>query len=329
MKHFENDLLVQKKQRFAQAVIQAANTLGFSPPKLNFWETRCPDSPGNDLAHYHPDSNEICIFKSSLVSMDYDDIHDTALHEVTHLLIDGHGSDFDDIHLDLKTSTWENSIGRTHLDPEGAKHRKVKLKPKKYGKGECGYHLCSKQAVSKCSFCKKAFCRAHVQAKPPRMVNRSRNDLDDRIYIEKYKNVGAHPCIEFEEEPSVYEARGLDVYSEEFVESVYVEQDGDEIMKALEKETSKQIKKKPKSKSKPVVKPLIVVKKKEVVEKKKPIEKKKVVNKNGFVRGGVSYLDMFSGRPLQEKKIEVEFKEESISEDVIGFWQWLKSLVGR
>ncbi len=298
-KKFDDSLLEEKKVRFIEATVRASALLQLPTPAINFFD--CSEFDGDHLAHYHSDENKVCVSKDSLIGMDYDAVFDTATHEVTHMLVEGHDSEFDRIHGEVNTAIWEppKGLGLTHIDPYNT--RKVKLKAKKAREGECGYHLCNKDAKLQCSFCEKEFCHKHSKAKQPGMVKIGSEDLKERIRADSMKSSEGHPCVEYEEDPSAYEPRGFHVYD---APSNHLS----DLQDYVKYEES-------------------VLKPPEVVKKKKASKKKDVVNKNGFVRGGTPYSQMFDGRPLQKKKKGI--KEETISEDVIGFWEWLKSLLKR
>ncbi len=294
-KKFDDHLLQEKKDKFVEATVKATALLQLPTPKINFSD--CSEFEYNQLAHYHPGENKVCVSKHGLIGMDYDAIFDTATHEVTHMLVGDHDSEFHRIQGNVNTAIWEPPKGLGIVYDNPYDKRKIKLKPKKVRKGECGYHLCHKDAKSKCSFCEKSFCHKHVRARQAGMTKIGSSDLKEILRADSLKSSEGHPCFQFEEEPSPYEARGLDVYSDDFfVESVLVKQDGDSIIKALEKEATKKIKKKKRSKPKSVTSEKTV-------------------------------LIKFEGRPLKNKIEETETKAESISEDVIGFWEWLKSLL--
>lgn len=284
MTSFDKDLLNQKKQEFVEAVKQAAGVLGFPAPKVNFWEIDCPESTEDCLAHYHPDTNGICVSKKSLLTMNLVDVRETAIHEVTHMLESGHGSDFQKFERNIRVAAWKPQ-GGIHVN---GSNKKVKLKKKKAKHKECGYHLCNDKGVEKCVCCEKLFCVEHVRPVPPHVG--SHGSKEDFIYNEKWGNINGHPCLEFEEEESVY-APNWGKYEEAPVyheEPVF-------IVKPVERSVEKPVK--------------------NVVAKPKPSPKI-----------GACVSKMFEGRPtveelpVKEKPIEKEEKEEE------GFWEWLKNL---
>ena len=61
-------------------------------PSFNFYG--CPDEEENQLAHYHPDSNTICISKRQLNLQSFDELRNTMVHEAAHILECNHDDNF-------------------------------------------------------------------------------------------------------------------------------------------------------------------------------------------------------------------------------------------
>jgi len=88
----EDEQLETKKQyaRYVAEVI--CKYRGLQAPNLNFhW---CQDEEENQLAHYHPDTNTICISTRQLNSQTFDDLRDTIIHETAHIRMYGHDDPF-------------------------------------------------------------------------------------------------------------------------------------------------------------------------------------------------------------------------------------------
>jgi len=107
-RHFKEHLMIQKKEMFLEYVKRASESIG-SPfvPKVNFGY--CPEST-SDIAHIHLDSGVICISEYRLESMTYEDIQDTATHEVAHLVETSHNGKFVNTHVNIKSSIWTPSL---------------------------------------------------------------------------------------------------------------------------------------------------------------------------------------------------------------------------
>ena len=109
---FEYFLLKEKQQKFLEYVERSANFLKVDIPKVKFWE--CPKKKVNEVAHIHLPDGFICVSDSILKSMDFDDIKETASHEVTHLLNESHDWNFQSLDIDTKSSLCEFE-GVTHI----------------------------------------------------------------------------------------------------------------------------------------------------------------------------------------------------------------------
>jgi len=263
-KKFDDNLLQEKKDRFVEATLKASTLVQKPTPKVNFLE--CTEYEYNHLAHYHPDENKVCVSRDSLIEMDYDDILETAIHEVTHMLVDAHDSEFRKVEGNISTGIWEppKGLGLAHIDPTNS--RNVKLKARKVKKGECNSYSCLKKGKVECSFCERSFCEKHSSARQAGMVDRGSDDIQDRLRVDSMESGDGHPCFQFVEEPSAYEPNSFDSYRGPAGRL------SDEEVKYFER----------------------------VVESPKA-GKKKV-----FVSGDKLPSKMFDGRPLQDKRKENE-----------------------
>lgn len=111
----EKSLIMLKKARFLNAVKRAVKSLPINVPipEVNF--DYCNETPVDSIAHIHLDTNTICISEGRLSSMTYEDIEETAFHEVTHIIEENHGDKFNRAYINNKTHSWiqEHSIENT------------------------------------------------------------------------------------------------------------------------------------------------------------------------------------------------------------------------
>lgn len=103
----DKEVLKDKKEKFREEVTLSARNRGVRIPKINFWEVY--DSSHftkGERAHIHVKENLICIAEPELEYMSYDDIRETASHEVAHILNQSHDTDFWNKQSDTKAGLW-------------------------------------------------------------------------------------------------------------------------------------------------------------------------------------------------------------------------------
>ena len=88
--NFNKQLLLMKKEKFTNIVVKICKERNLPIPEINF--DGCPTEEIDELAHYHPDENKICCSERQLHMQNFDDIFDTASHEVAHILELNHDS---------------------------------------------------------------------------------------------------------------------------------------------------------------------------------------------------------------------------------------------
>ena len=144
----KDPFLEDKKSRFLIAVKDSAEFLGAKTPKVKFWSYKELDHfDGNERAHIHTDTNTICIAETELENMTYEDIEETASHEVSHLIELSHNPKFQGIKQETKTGIWRppwHYYTKFSKDPreilaERAKEKtkyKLETKPLKHEKEE-------------------------------------------------------------------------------------------------------------------------------------------------------------------------------------------------
>jgi len=135
----------------------------------------------------------ICISKIQLIKLNYDEIEETATHEVTHILEKGHDAGFHREHEITKISAWRPPSGVIHITGKGSKTSEKKLR---IDKTRCNYHLCrKKRKLEKCRYCKDYFCEEHIRPKPPGMPKFHSTKAEDIDFMEEYHKTGGHPCL--------------------------------------------------------------------------------------------------------------------------------------
>jgi len=83
------DHFLETKREYAQYVVKVVcEKRKFPIPSFNF--AGCPGEDENQLAHYHRDSNRICISKRQLNLHNFDELRDTMVHEAAHIVAYDH-----------------------------------------------------------------------------------------------------------------------------------------------------------------------------------------------------------------------------------------------
>ena len=187
---FEKRLLEMKKEKFREVVYRTCKARGLPIPKINF--SGCPSETGDQLAHYHPDSNKICVSEFQLTKQNLDDIENTASHEVTHILVLDHGPNFHKEHADIKTRSWVPPPGVSFIRETPPTIRETH--EEKEDKVRCNYHLCRKKTeLLKCEYCEGYFCKDHIKPSKPKFISSkdygemSSKPLED-----------SHPCMPYD-----------------------------------------------------------------------------------------------------------------------------------
>jgi hypothetical protein len=93
--NFREHLTIEKKSRFLKSVRRASETIGVLIPHVNFDGCYFDN---NENAHIHIEQNIICISERYLDWATYEDIENTAMHEVTHLIDKTHTVSFHKSH---------------------------------------------------------------------------------------------------------------------------------------------------------------------------------------------------------------------------------------
>jgi len=179
-------ILEIKKKKFIEVVYKICKRRDLPIPYINF--DGCPDEDENQLAHYHLDTHIICVSESQLIKII--DIEDVAIHEVTHILVMGHGSDFMNEETISSISSFSPPAGTVFIDGGGKTVKETFKEPKKskIDKIRCNYHLCrKKRKLTKCRYCGGYYCKEHINPYKPYLFGQKSNP----------KHKIGHPCIPY------------------------------------------------------------------------------------------------------------------------------------
>ncbi|MEM4134199.1 MAG: CAP domain-containing protein [Candidatus Micrarchaeia archaeon] len=186
---FTKEILEKKKKYFIRIVKETSKKLGIPTPYINF--NGCPAEGENQLAHFHPDNYTICVSERQLMKQTFDDIFNTASHEVNHVFNYSHDDRFYQEHNKLKTKIWnprrEIEIYNSFYKNSKKRKRKTKLK------NECRYHNCKEtESLTKCKYCREQFCKEHIE---PRLVELP--NFRSGLISDDWRDEGGHPCFPY------------------------------------------------------------------------------------------------------------------------------------
>jgi|LGVE01.1.fsa_nt_gb hypothetical protein len=92
MVFYDENQLETKKQYVLYVVEVICRSRNLPMPSFNFYG--CPDEEEGQLAHYHPDSNTICISRRQFNLQSFDELRNTMVHEAAHILEYNHDDNF-------------------------------------------------------------------------------------------------------------------------------------------------------------------------------------------------------------------------------------------
>lgn len=195
-KAFSTAILEEKKKLFLKEVYKAARDLDVEEPIVKFWEKDCPYHKGRETAHYHQTSNTICISYMDLSRLSFEEIRETATHEVTHAVEEKHNFRFYKTQEEVKLSTFEPPTNLPHIGK--VQRRKIAAKNDRFSRtklGFCYFLECKeKDNLKECCYCHHQFCSNHLTAEEPRIRQVGSDDVLDR-WADLTPNV--HPCAEY------------------------------------------------------------------------------------------------------------------------------------
>lgn len=186
---FGEKLLESKRQRVIEIVYLVCDKYNLPIPKINF--KGCQFETQDELAHYHPDQNKICISEKQLHQLKtLQDIENTTYHELAHMIEQNHDGRFVQTKNKFSLGVWKPPQGVLYIKGD----RKTEpLKPKKEttDKTRCNYHLCRKRRkLYKCPYCGRYFCYEHKKPVIP-----GKSILEERDL--RSEKTDYHPCPDY------------------------------------------------------------------------------------------------------------------------------------
>lgn len=185
-REFRKKLLESKKKRVIEIVNSVCERENLPIPKVNF--EGCPQEDQDQLAHYHPDQNKICISEIQLYKLKtLRDVENTIYHELAHILEQNHGGEFEQTKNKFKLKDWRPPRGVIYIKGD---RKREPLKPDKetIDKTRCNYHLCrKKRKLYKCPYCERYFCKEHRKPVVP-----GKSILEERGM--DFGKIDYHPC---------------------------------------------------------------------------------------------------------------------------------------
>lgn len=196
----EEEILKRKKAIFLGTVRRTIKEFNLPDTEVFFGD--CPHRRKNELAHFHPIERLICVSDEQLGKMSFDDVEETATHEVNHLLDTRdesnpvHSPGFYIRHDEMKTKMWHPPAGTVFID--GSKSKRTSTPKQEESEPDterCNYHLCRKKvALTRCPYCGGYYCDEHSTPKRPWLANLNSLDPTDILQRQEF---GGHPCPDF------------------------------------------------------------------------------------------------------------------------------------
>lgn len=199
-----------KKQKVIEIVALVCGKENLPIPKINF--NGCPQETQDQLAHYHPGENKICISEMQLYRLkSLTDVENTTYHELVHILERTHGRNFIKTKNKFKLDVWRPPHGVIFMSAEVQKQIKdmrTKQKPEKMkvDRARCNYHLCRKRRkLYKCQYCGNYFCKDHIRPVIPAELTSEWSEQDSG-------EPNYHPCPEFVDFENKRKAKEIEDY---------------------------------------------------------------------------------------------------------------------
>ena len=214
IRDFQKKNLDDKIKKFKSSVHRASVNLGVKQPRVKIHE--CPHSRGNEIAHCHTETGEICISEYSLNLLSIDEIINTANHEVAHLKHGHHEPSFHNTHQNLNASTWEPPSGGVVSFSEADLNRPMpKRKPNKIDEKSCNNYktkIHTKGKLIQCKYCDGYFCKDHSSPGLAGLRNFKDYNKFEEEKEEMMRGKNTHPCIPY----NVYLDKKLEKKNEKY-----------------------------------------------------------------------------------------------------------------
>jgi hypothetical protein len=198
----QDKIIEIKKKKVIEVVLRVCAKRGLPKPYINF--DGCSEEDDDQLAHYHPDSNTICISEYQLNRQNLDEIETTTTHELAHIYEYNHDVGFRDEEALNNIANFKPGAGVIHITPNSSKNLSEKKDKIVYSKKQCNKNGCNKRKnLKKCPYCKKMYCPEHIKAVVPSMFltenytreedNHACPDYAEFLYNEEQKRKTTYP----------------------------------------------------------------------------------------------------------------------------------------
>lgn len=216
VKDYSKYLISKKRQLVLDTVEKVCTKIRIPILIVNF--EGCPGETDRQLAHFHPDTKIICISDHQLAKLDFHEIRETIIHEITHFFELGHDGKFQGTQTEISVDTWEAPPGTVVI--RGDRRKKVKLKSRKFNPKECNFFDCTViNSLHVCEHCTKKFCSKHIRPKAPQIRRLSEIGVKETIEWQEdghacpdYAEKMAHPkeaSLSLENESTNYSGKGV------------------------------------------------------------------------------------------------------------------------
>ena len=163
-REFSRKEMEARKDKVIEVVLLVCDKYHLPVPEINF--KGCPEETDDQLAHYHPDNNRICISEFQLNKLKtIESIEQTTYHELAHIIEPRHNGRFDNMRNTFSVGVWRPPPGVMYIDGSAKPAERNVGPPMKERiiKSICNYPNCSiKSNLSKCEYCKRYYCQYHI-----------------------------------------------------------------------------------------------------------------------------------------------------------------------
>jgi hypothetical protein len=181
---------------------------------VKFWENHDLDHFVNARAHIHLENNTVCISQEELSKMTKEEIKETAIHEITHILERDHNPIFYENLTNEIIGSWTPDSSGIIMVSENS--YRVDLVGDTIKEAHCSYHLCQKIHVKlkKCKYCNNLFCEGHIDPREPASKLSYKNSHPCLAYALKKEEANNSREIKFIKEKKTERVENLVLFSE-------------------------------------------------------------------------------------------------------------------
>lgn len=195
---FKSNLYEMKKRAFEDAVRKHSEGLGLGFfPKVSITEDPCPFATGGEIAHIHLEEKIVCIWRGRLESLNLDQIDDVAAHEVAHMASAEHDAKHVETQTRLGIRNFVRSARGVVIDGGKRVSRSKPAKPEKVREKKiCSHYDCNRKVkLRRCKYCKKLFCKEHLNPRAPSLPNLGHGNRSTKS--KKEEKAPGHPCPDY------------------------------------------------------------------------------------------------------------------------------------